>query len=232
MKDMEEIQSTIKMAIVDNDRLVTLLLQDFFKQNTKIDPLYIANSGREFLEKLEEYTQYPDIILLDLRMEDGSGLDVLDELSNRKEDFKIIVMSSHYNPSFTGQMLRLGCDAFLPKDIDPEDLVYIIEKVYKCGYYFSEDQIVSLRKQVSPRSPKLKLDSKDALSGRELEVLELLCEQLTSKEIAERLFVSAKTIEMHKSNLLLKTGVKNSVGLIIYAVQNKLIDPNSLILLD
>lgn len=232
MIDMDVQHSEIKIAIIDDDRLVTVLLQDFLEQNTTIKPIYTANSGQEFLRKLEKHPQQPDVILLDLRMDDGSGLDVLNELGKSKVDFKIIVMTSHYNPVFTGQMLRFGCDAFLPKEIDPEELVGIIEAVYKTGHYFLEEQIINLRKQVSARSPKLKFESKDTLSERELEVLRLVCEQLTSKEIADRLFISVKTIEMHKSNLLLKTGVKNSMGLIIYAVQNKLIDPNSLILLD
>ncbi|PKH49391.1 DNA-binding response regulator [Tenacibaculum sp. Bg11-29] len=222
----------IQIAIVDDDIMVSTLLRDFFERNSTIKTLYIANSGNQFLEEFGNNVTIPDVVLLDLRMKNGSGLEVLEKLSIMEESPKVIVMSSHYDASYMGQMLKLGCDAFLPKEIDPEELIEIIYRVYEYGHYFLEEQIVSLRKQVATKSPKLHLNSKDSLSERELEVLELLCQQLTTKEIADRLFISPKTVEMHKSNLLVKTGVRNSVGLIMYAVQNKLIDPNNLILLD
>lgn len=229
---MENKTQIINIAIIDDDTMVVNLLVDFFERNSTIKTLYTVNSGNSFLEKLDSHSTLPEVIVLDLRMKNGNGLDVLDALSKRSEKPKIIVMSSHYDPSYMGQMLKLGCDAFLPKEIDPEELIEVIYKVNQYGHYFSEEQIISLRKQVSPKSPKVYLDSKDSLSERELEVLQLLCQQLTTKEIAERLFISPKTVEMHKSNLLIKTGVKNSVGLIIYAIQNNLVNPNDLILLD
>ena len=230
---MEKQTPIIQIAIVDDDVLVSTLLRDFFEQTSAIKTVYIANSGNQFLEEFGNNAAMPDIILLDLRMKNGSGLEVLEQLSNMEVSLpKVIVMSSHYDASYMGQMLKLGCDAFLPKEIDPEELIEIIYKVYEYGHYFLEEQIVSLRKQVATKGPKLHINSKDSLSERELDVLELLCQQLTTKEIAGRLFISPKTVEMHKSNLLVKTGVRNSVGLIMYAVQNKLIDPNSLILLD
>ncbi|WP_430412301.1 response regulator transcription factor [Kordia sp.] len=229
---MKDNTLTINIAIIDDDTMVANLLVDFFERNSTIKTLYTVNSGNSFLEKLNNHVTMPEVILLDLRMNNGSGLDVLEALSKRSEKPKVIVMSSHYDPYYMGQMLKLGCDAFLPKEIDPEELIEVIYKVQQHGHYFSEEQIVSLREQVSPKSPKIYLDSKDSLSERELEVLQLVCQQLTTKEIAEKLFISPKTVEMHKSNLLIKTGVKNSVGLIIYAIQNNLVDPNTLILLD
>lgn len=229
---MSEQNSKIKLAMVDDDTMVSNLLKDYFDRTDKIKTILIANSGNQFLEQLESAETLPEILVLDLRMKDGSGLEVLDQLSKMEKVIKVIVMSSHYNPSYMGQMLKLGADAFLPKEIDPEELVTIIETVYKKGHYFTEEQIVNLRSQVSPKSPKLNINSQDALSARELEVLALLCQQLTAKEIAEKLFVSPKTVEMHKSNLLLKTGVKNTAGLIIYAIQKKLINPEDIVLLD
>lgn len=229
---MKKYTLAINIAIVDDDTMVANLLIDFFERNSNIKTLYTVNSGNSFLEKLDNHSTMPEVIVLDLRMKNGTGLEVLEQLSKRSIKPKVIVMSSHYDASYMGQMLKLGCDAFLPKEIDPEELIEIIYKVKQYGHYFSEEQIVSLRAQVSSKSPKVYLDSKDSLSERELEVLQLLCQQLTTKQIAERLFISPKTVEMHKSNLLIKTGVKNSVGLIIYAIQNNLVDPNDLILLD
>lgn len=224
--------TTIKLAIIEDDSMVAQLLKTHIEENSKIHVLYVVNGGNEFFTKLENEKEFPDVILLDLRMQNGNGVEVLEKLSIMDQDIKVIVMSSLYDPSYMGQMLKLGCDAFLSKEIDPEELITIIHKVYQYGHYFTEEQIISIRKQVSPKSPKLHINSKDSLSMRELEVLQLLAQQLTTREIAERLFVSSKTIEMHKSNLLLKTGTRNSVGLIMYAVRNQLIDPNNLLLLD
>jgi DNA-binding NarL/FixJ family response regulator len=229
---MDTQDSKIKVVIVDDDRLVANLLSDYFEKSNMVEPLYIANSGNDFFEKLESIEKQPDVIILDLRMEDGNGLDVLELLLQKGKPIKTIVMSSHYDPLYMGQMLKLGCDAFLSKETDPEELIEIIEIVHERGHYFTEEQISNMRTQISTRGPKLSMNSKDSLSEREIEVLKLLGQQLTTKEIATKLFISPKTVEMHKSNLLLKTGVKNSVGLIIYAIQNKLIDPNDLILLN
>ena len=229
---MEKQNEIIKIVIVDDDVMIASLLRGFFESVNTIEVLYTANSGNQFLEKLEEHKVLPDIILLDLRMKNGTGLEVLEKLSKMEQKIKTIVMSSHYNPSYMGQMLKLGCDAFLHKENEPEELVEIIHEVYEKGHYFSQEQIESLRKQVTTKSPRLNVNSKDSLSSRELEVLEMLCQQRTTKGIADKMFVSPKTVEAHKSNLLVKTGVKNSVGLIIYAIQNKLVDPNNLVLLN
>lgn len=225
--------SKIKVVIVDDDMLVSNLLKDYLDKSSTIEVLYIANSGNQFLEQLESTEIQPDVIVLDLRMEDGNGLEVLELLLLQKgKTIKTIVMSSHYDPLYMGQMLKLGCDAFLSKEIDPEELIEIIKIVYERGHYFTQEQISNMRNQMSTRVPKLTMNTKDSLSERELEVLQFLGQQLTTKQIAEKLFLSPKTVEMHKSNLLVKTGVKNSVGLIIYGIQNKLIDPNDLILLN
>ncbi len=229
---MTKQETIIKIAIVDDDIITTSLLKDFFETSSNIKVLYTANSGNHFLKKWKEEEILPDIVLLDLRMKNGTGLDVLEKLSDEKQEIKTIVISSHYKASYTGQMLKLGCDAFLPKEMGPEELVEIICEVFEKGHYFLQEQIEGLRKQVATKSPKLYLNSKDGLSSRELEVLEMLCQQLTTKEIGDKMYISPKTVEAHKSNLLVKTGVKNSVGLIIYAIQNKLVNPDNLILLN
>lgn len=214
----------IRIAIVDDDTMTANLLRELFDRNDVIDTIYTANSGNELLDRLENDDLQPDIVLLDLRMKDGDGFEVLEKLSKKDKIVKVIVMSNYYNLSLVEPMLNLGCDAFLPKDINIKELLDIIEKVHRHGHFFSEEQIVNLRKQVTKKRQKLDIECENGLSSREIEVLKLLTQELTAKQIADKLFVSTKTIEAHKSSLLLKTGVKNTAGLIIYAFQNKLID--------
>jgi len=221
----------IHIAIVDDDQLVVQLLASFLQEQGNFNVLLTATSGNRFLKQLEETEEVPDIVLLDLRMDDGDGLETISQLTTSYSQLKIIVLSSYYKVSSTGYMLKLGVHAFIPKETDKEELIYIIQEVRNKDHYFTTEQVQTLRNQISHKTPKQYANSKDALSSRELDVLQFICQQLTAKEIAEKLFVTTKTIEAHKSNLLLKTGVKNTAGLIIYAVQNQLVDVSDIVLL-
>lgn len=221
---------TIRIAIVDDDKLFTQLLGRFIDAQEEMEVVYIAYNGDQFLTDYQE--KAIDVLLLDLRMDDGSGLFVLRELQKQSEELKIIVLSTFYKRSFVGQMLKLGASAFLSKDIDQELLIEAIQTVYKKGHYFTKDQLEIMRLQLSKKVPEYADHSKESLTTREIEILKLLCQQCTTKEIGERLFISPKTVETHKTNLLLKTGVKNTAGLIIYAIQNKIVSPDELLLLD
>ena len=114
--------------------------------------------------------------------------------------------------------------AFLPKEISPDRLPAIIETVYAQGCYFMPEQVGILREQISSRAPVPVTESENSLSARETEVLRLLCQQKTAKEIGEILFITQRTAEGHKNNLFVKTGVKNIAGLVIYAIQRGIID--------
>lgn len=219
------------IAIVDDDTLVVQLLTEFLQQQNNFTVTLTANSGNSFLKQLAETENTPGIVLLDLRMEDGDGLQAIDALSLNYSQLKIIVLSSYYKASSIGYMLQLGVHAFLPKETDKEDLIHIIQEVNHKDHFFTTEQIAVLRKQISHKTPKHYANTKEALSTREIDVLQLICQQHTAKQIAEKLFVTSKTIEAHKSNLLLKTGVKNTAGLIIYAVQNQLVDVTDIVLL-
>lgn len=220
----------LQIAIVDDDKLFTQLLSRFINAQETMKVVYNAANGDEFLAHYEE--KKIDILILDVRMEDGSGLFFLRDIVRRSKDMKIIVLSAHYNQSYIGQMLKLGVSAFLPKAIESEELIEVIETVYRRGHFFTKDQLVIMRLQLSKKIPEFDDDSTKILTERETEILKLICQQYSRKEIGERLFMSIKTVESHKTNLLLKTGAKNTAGLIIYAIQNKIVHPDELILLD
>lgn len=224
-------ENIIRIGIVDDDRLIVQLMTKFLENEGAYKVVLTALSGNQLLELLESDEQeLPDVILLDLRMKDGSGLDVLKKLQQTENSYKVIVLSTFYKPSFLGQMLKLGVSAFLPKEVGQQKLLHVIQEVYVRGHSFGSDQIEMLRSQISPKSPEYHLSQKDDITKRELEVLQLCCQQFTNQEIADQLFISIKTVETHKGNLLSKTGAKNIAGLIIYAIQNDLIDPNECVI--
>ena len=221
---MNTINSKIKIAIVDDEALIVLLLSDFFSKLERFDVLMTASDGLQLIEGLQKAESLPDVILLDLQMKEMNGIDATAILKKEFPDIKIIVVSSFYKKTFLGYILKLGINAFLPKGVHPEQLVEAIEEVYAKGYYFLEEQIDVMRSQLSSKTPVPVLTAKDELSEREIEVLRLICLQFTAQQIADQLFISPRTVEGHKSSLLLKTGTRNIAGLVIYAIHKNIID--------
>ena len=160
------------------------------------------------------------------------GVEAAKELRQTYPELKVVILSSHYRESFIGYMLKLKVNAFLPKNIDPDMLMDVIEKVHTMGLYFTPQQMQSLQEELStgkkPVAPALHKD--DELTPRELEVLKLICDQYTNAEIAEKLFISVRTVEGHRNKLLLKAGVKNTVGLVLFALFHNFIDPEKKLL--
>ena len=214
----------IKLAIVDDDRLVTKLLSDFLSKQDLIQVLFTALDGQKCLSNLEEGEEIPDILLLDLNMKEITGIELTKIIKKEYPSIKIIVISSHYKRNFTGFMIKTGVAAFLPKGISPFHLIEIIQEVHVKSVFFLEDQLDVIRKQLSSKSPKPILDPKNLLTDREMDVLKLICRQKTAQEIGKELHVTKRTVEGHKNNLFAKTGTKNMAGLVIYAIQNEIID--------
>jgi DNA-binding NarL/FixJ family response regulator len=213
----------IKLAIVDDEELVVKLLEQFLSTIEHYRVVITAFDGSEFIEKLNTAEELPDIALIDLRMKTMNGIETVTELKKNHPDIKVITISSHYKTSFMGYMMKVGVNAFIPKGVAPQYVVEVIESVHSRGYFFTEEQIDIMRNQISSNVPQPDLNE-SSLTTREIEILELICHQFTAQEIAEKLNITKKTVETHRSNLFLKTGVKNLAGLVIYAIQNNLVD--------
>lgn len=220
--------SIIQLAIVDDEQLIVKLLEGFFTQQAETNVVLSAFSGEDFLEQLNENPIQIDVLLLDLRMKQLDGIEVANILKEQYPDINVIVISSHYKKSFMGYMLKTGVSAFLPKGILPQQLLEIIKTVDSKGYYFLPEQVEVMRTQIAPKAPKPKFSLETTFTSREKEILQLICQQNTAQEIANKLFITKRTVEGHKNNLLSKTGVKNTAGLIIYAIKEKIVDVDSL----
>ena len=221
----------INVGIIDDDVLVIELLSNYFKKQSDLSVVLTAESGVSCIDRLEALEKKPDILLIDLRMNDMSGDELLRIIRNTYSDIKCIVLSSYYNLSFMGFMLKTGATAFIPKTVSPEELVLIIKEVFKKCYYFMPDQMDIVRKQLSAKVPKPTFKKDELFSEREKEIMQLICQQKTADEIGEILFITRRTVEGHKNHMYAKTGVKNLAGLVIYAIQNKIIDSDQIILL-
>lgn len=214
----------IKIALVDDDYLIVTLLKSFFNQDQSTRVVYDTTDGYQLFNYLEEKNVEPiDILLLDLKMKTIDGLEVLKHVKTHHPELKVVVISSHYQDNSIGFMTKEGVSGFLPKGISPFELLDIVKQVHKNGFYLNKNQMEILREQISSKVAKPIIDDDDLLTEREKEIIKLLCQQKTAKEIGELLFITQRTVEGHKNNLFTKIGVRNVAGLIVYALQKHIV---------
>ncbi len=214
----------IKIALVDDDYLIVTLLKSFFNQDQSTKVVYDTTDGYQLFNYLEEKNVEPiDILLLDLKMKTIDGLEVLKHVKTHHPELKVVVISSHYQDNSIGFMTKEGVSGFLPKGMSPFELLDIVKQVHKNGFYLNKDQMEILREQISSKVSKPVIDSDELLTERETEIIKLLCQQKTAKEIGEHLFITQRTVEGHKNNLFTKIGVRNVAGLIVYALQKHIV---------
>ncbi len=213
---------TIKLGLVDDHNLFREGIKSLLQKMKNIELVLEAVSGKNLLDKLNNVV--PDVVLLDLEMDDMNGVDTILRLRELYPDLKIIILTMHKEERMISYLMEVGANGYLLKDTNQQELEEAINSVYKKGYYFnpfvSEAMLKGL-KQKTNTPPRIGKDY--YLTSREMEVLELITQELTTAEIAEKLFLSVRTIEGHRKNLLIKLGVKNTAGLIIKAVREKII---------
>ncbi len=208
--------------IIDDDVLTVALLSDFLESKQKIE---VRNQFHSCKMAFEYYNQsnLPDLIILDYQLKDGTGNDVVSFLRKISADVPVLLMSTHFQDNQIGNVLKNGFTAYVPKGLMPKELLDIIYQVLDDGYYFSKEQLVYLKRQINDNAPKIHTKVKELYTARELEIVNLIALQKTTNEIATALFLSPKTIEGHKNNIFIKANVKNTAGLMLYAVENELI---------
>lgn len=219
----------IHIALADDEHLFLKGLEGILSEAPGFEVIFTAAGGATLIEYVTGAQVLPDIVLLDLRMEPVNGIDTTRTLKEKYPELKVIILSTYYREAFLGYMIKLGVSAFLPKNMAPEELIQVIRKVDEKGLFLSEEHVAAVREQIMSgkrfESPVLK--NAVALTNRETEVLQDICDQLTSSEIAEKRFVSIRTVEGHRNNLLMKTGAKNTVGLVMFALLNNIVDVNT-----
>ncbi len=213
---------TIKLGLIDDHNLFREGIKSLLNKMSNISLILEAISGTDLLTKLN--TDVPDVILLDLEMEDMNGVDTTLKLQEMYPDLKIIILTMHKEERMISYLMEVGANGYLLKDTNQIELEEAIKSVYEKGFYFNSFVSEALLKGLKHKITKPPRIGKDYhLTSRELEVLELVTQELTTAEIAEKLFLSVRTIEGHRKNLMSKLGVKNTAGLIIKAVKEKII---------
>ena len=217
--------SNIKIALVDDELLFRKGLLSIL-QEEGFDILFDAENGNDLLQKLRDSKEQPHIVITDLKMPELNGVEVTKIIRKEFPEIKIIALTSYFSKPFILNMISLGAVAYLAKNSTPKLMLKTIREVHRNGFYYDEKVLKYIHENLSKTKEKIVKSNFDAnyFTTRELQVLELICKQLTAKDIAKKLFISDRTAEGHRSSLLIKTGSKNIAGLVVFALKNKLID--------
>lgn len=214
--------AAIKIALVDDEVLFRKGISFLLQREDNIEIIFEASNGEELLSNLEESIFKPDIIVMDLKMPVLNGVEATKIIRKLYPDIKIIALTSYDTKSFIANMIQVGAVAYLIKNTTPKNLIHTINQVAKKGFYYDESVLKTIQETiVSTKNSKGNLET-SFLSPREIEILQLICQQKTTTEIAEHLYLSPRTVEGHRNNLLLKTESRNIAGLVVYAIQNEI----------
>lgn len=216
-----------KIAVVDDEALFRQGIAMLVNNHEQLDTSVIAEHGEDLMTKLANLDELPDLLLCDLEMPIMNGVEVTKAVAKAYPQISIVILSSHYEPSLIMKMLEIGASAFMPKNEKPNEFYDTIINVIEKGFHYN-DFVVQLIREKMHFGTKNTEPASSPLTSREEEVLKLICEQKTNKEIGEALFISSRTVEGHRNKLIEKTNSKNTAGLIIYAIENGFFSVNIL----
>lgn len=180
-----------------------------------------AANGEEFLELLKD--KKPDLVLIDIDMPVMNGIEATKQAIAQYPDLKIVALSMFGEFKYYSQMIDAGAKGFLLKSANKSELEKAITKVNNGRTYFSEDLLEDMMNNINNTKSSQKHSKNNIFSEKELEIIEHMAEGLSTEEIAEKVFLSAKTVSNYRNILLQKTGCKNSTHLIFFAIKNNLV---------
>lgn len=205
----------IKVAIVDDQVIILNGLQKILADANHIHITGLFHDGDDLLLALEK--EQPDVLLLDIQMPHKSGLELATIISKKYPQIKMIALTNVDVLTQMKQMLQKGCLGYLLKDVSPGILIKAIETVYGGEQFLNEELKKQLLNSLSGHGEK------QLITRREKEILKLILEENTNQQIADKLFLSLRTVENHRNNLLQKLNAKNTAGLVRIALQEGLV---------
>ena len=222
--------SNIRIGLVEDQHLFREGMKAILMMEGDLEVTFESSDGFSVLDRLSNEVQVPNVMLVDLSLppngqEEFNGVHVTDQLLEKYPDMKVVILSVHDEEAFIAELIEHGAHGYLVKDSDPNEVVEAIRSVHFKGSYINHRTLMAIQSKMkgSIGSSASFVPVIENLTKREVEILQLVCEQLTAEEIGERLFISEKTVNGHKNNLLRKTQSRNMAGLVLYAVKNKIV---------
>jgi DNA-binding NarL/FixJ family response regulator len=215
-------EEKINLYIADDHELFVQLLSDFLLKDGRINIVGSSHDGLDLLEKLPGLDI--DILLLDLSMPSVNGIEILEMIDKKYSSIKPIVISSQTDHEIINECVSMGAYGFLTKTISQQrDITNAILTVHEGGHYFCKHSMSIIAGRIRNNKDKAETNMDHSLSEREIEIIRLISKGLTGKEIADKLALSKLTIDTHKKNIFKKCRVKNSAGLVMKALDMKIL---------
>ncbi len=210
----------IRIAIVDDHKIFRQGVKSVLQPVNHFEVVLEVSNGQDLLNQFSEVL--PDVVLMDIKMEGMDGITTTRQLMQTHVQAKVIGLSVFDQEIYISSMFEAGAKGYLLKDAEPEEIVYAINKVHEGDYHFkgrlSNILYEKLFHQLNKTEEQVALPLA-VLSPAEVDILKLICAEQTNKEISENLNMSVKTVENYRNKLLSKTGSKNVVGLVTFAIK-------------
>lgn len=217
-------KSKASVAVVDDHVLLRNGLANLIRGLDSYAVLFEADNGKDFIEQLKPL-YLPDIVLMDINMPEMDGYETALWLKRNYPGIKVLALSMYDNENAVIRMMKNGARGYILKDIDPVEFRRALDSLLSKGYYYSELITGKLIHSVNNvDGSEQSMHSLTLLNDRELVFLKLACTEMTYKEIAEKMFLSARTIDGYRDALFEKLNVKSRVGLVTYAIRNGIVN--------
>lgn len=216
------IRGEVKIALVDDHTLFRTGLKGLLEQHDDFSVVADVGSGEEFLALLPELEV--DVVFMDISMPGIDGSETTRRALQLRPELRVITLSMYGDDHYYKLMVECGASGFLLKDSDIEEVYAAVEATVSGDSYFSSTLLGMLTRNMSSRITIDTPSDEDALSEREIEILVEVCRGLSNQEIADKLFISKRTVDKHRANILEKTGCKNTANLVVYAIKNRLVE--------
>lgn len=211
---------TIPIAIVDDHTLMSKALENMIVENPNYRVVMNQPNGEDFIEALQKAEELPAVVLMDINMPFKNGIETTEWLSKNHPEIKVIALTMEDDEKILIKMLKAGAKGYLLKDMQPSILFQAIDTVYEKGSFYTD---FVAQKLLKVKTEDLKTESLlSELKGRELEFIKWACSELTYKEIADKMFVSPKTVDGYRDSVFIKLEIKNRVGLVLFAMKHNL----------
>lgn len=211
----------IKLLIADDHEILRYGISTYLASADNIEVVGEASAGDECIELFKKTN--PDVCLLDITMPGKDGVEITKAIRAIKPDIKVLIFSMHINRDILNKVLEAGIDGYLLKNTEKADLLHGIESIAKGQQVFSDRISRMITQSFLEKGQETDTDTSSVnITNRELEILQLIVEGLTSQEIANKLFISPRTVDTHRGNLMQKLEISNAAGLVRYALENDL----------
>lgn len=215
----------IKMLLVDDHEIVRDGLKTLMESQHGVDIVAEAENGLEALESCKN--NEIDIIVMDVNMPEMDGIQATKAIKEKYPNIKILALTMSDNDVHIRKMIEAGASGYILKNAGRDELKKAFEALMNDQHYFSDSATQSVMMELVRNKGKTSVGNDAQITERELEILDLIIKEHTNQEIAEKLFISVRTVDAHRRNLLQKTGARNTAGLVRYALENNLFDTGS-----